>query len=81
MKEFSTKVEEEDFMGISKEYEFSSPEEEIVTEPIVTKESMTEKNPGKPDEKNRKKPERESISNWFNHQFGGLFSDEDAEVK
>ena len=81
VKEFSTKVEEEDFMGISKEYEFSSPEEEIVTEPIVTKESMTEKNPGKPDEKNRKKPERESISNWFNHQFGGLFSDEDAEVK
>jgi cell division protein FtsZ len=81
VKDFSTKVEEEDFMGISKEYEFSVTEEENVTEPIVTKESITEKNSGKPDEKSRKKPERESISNWFNHQFEGLFSDEDAEVK
>jgi cell division protein FtsZ len=81
VKDFSTKVEEVDFMGISKEYEFSVTEEDIENEPIVTKESVAEKKLGKPEEKNRKKPERESISNWFNHQFGGLFSDEDEEVK
>jgi len=27
------------------------------------------------------RPERESISKWFNHQFGGLFTDDDEEVK
>ena len=81
VKEFSSKVEEEDFMGISKEYDFSTTEEDILAEPIANKETKAEKNSGKPEERIRKKPERESISNWFNHQFGGLFSDEDEEVK
>jgi cell division protein FtsZ len=78
-KQLTDENEPLDFMGIEIEEDFSAP----VKEP-----EALEKNQGipvKPEpvrgEKGIKKPERESISKWFNSQFGGLFSDEDEEVK
>ena len=50
--------------------EAKNPESPVIGKPEITK-----------GDKNIKKPERESISKWFNSQFGGLFSDEDTEVK
>ena len=67
--------EEDDFMGISAGEDVSFPLEtpgevpEIKEKPIL----KTEEKPSK--------KERESISKWFNREFGGLFSDEDTEVK
>lgn len=70
--------EEMELMGISVVDELYVPDDEPVplqketTGPVKDKEQ---------EERTGKKKERESISNWFNHQFGGLFSDEDMEVK
>jgi cell division protein FtsZ len=70
-----------ELMGISVTDEFVAEEDEPVAEPekkeILVKET---KRAGKADG-TVKKPDRESISKWFNQQFGGLFSDEDEEVK
>ena len=65
-------------MGISVTEDFLAPEEEI--QPTVSTKISEPKNP-KDGAKRPQKPERESISDWFNHQFGTLFSDDDAEVK
>ncbi len=67
---------QEEFMGISVADDFQLTEEEPVEERIETK----DKEPGVPEAKIVRK-ERESISKWFNSQFGGLFTDEDTEVK
>ncbi|MEI7422111.1 MAG: cell division protein FtsZ [Prolixibacteraceae bacterium] len=71
-----------DFFGIAMEEDTSAP---IKVTEAVTKASESPLVAGKPEnakgDKNIKKPERESISKWFNSQFGGLFSDEDVEVK
>lgn len=71
-----------DFFGIAMEEDTSAP---IKVTEAVTKASESPLLAGKPEnakgDKNIKKPERESISKWFNSQFGGLFSDEDVEVK
>ena len=80
-KETVSRHAEEEFMGISAEDDFSVPEDKPVTEQKSTNESPKDKKSSKQDEKIGKKPERESISKWFNHQFGGLFSDDDEEVK
>ncbi len=72
---------EEEFMGIPVEDHFSVQEEKPESGQKRADESSMDKKSRKPDEKIEKKPERESISKWFNHQFGGLFSDDDEEVK
>ncbi len=71
-----------EMMGISVTDEFVAEEDEPVAE--AEKNEVEAKKDRKPDRKaegNVKKPDRESISKWFNQQFGGLFSDEDEEVK
>lgn len=73
--------EEDEFMDISLEDDFSTDEGKLVKEPPFPERNAGEKSQGIPAEKPVKKPERESISKWFNSQFGGLFSDEDMEVK
>jgi cell division protein FtsZ len=67
--------DEEEFMGISAEDDLSIQEEAFAEEPVIKV-----KQTGEQDVKPVKK-ERESISKWFNSQFGGLFTDEDTEVK
>jgi cell division protein FtsZ len=70
-----------DKMGISVTDEFIAEEDEPVAEPeknaVPVKDRISD---GKAD-RTGKKSDRESISKWFNQQFGGLFSDEDEEVK
>lgn len=81
VKELISQEEEVEFMGVSAAEQFSVQ----INEPVIGKETIEktekEKQLIEPDKKNVKKPERESISKWFNSQFGGLFSDEDAEIK
>ncbi len=79
-KETIPMVEEIEFMGISGADDFSVPDEPE-KEPGNSAESVKVKNTDETEIKRGKKPERESISKWFNNQFGGLFSDEDEEVK
>jgi len=67
----ATKLEPKEFMGVVIEEDFASQVEEPEIEPPAKVQG----------DKSIKKPERESISKWFNSQFGGLFSDEDEEVK
>ncbi len=74
-------IEEEEFMGVSVEDVYTTPEIEPEAEPIKIESKPQEKRTRESDNKNIKKPERESISQWFNNQFGGLFSDDDTEVK
>jgi cell division protein FtsZ len=73
--------EEDEFMDISIEDDFSYDEDKPEKEQPVPERTSGEKSSGIPAEKPVKKTERESISRWFNSQFGGLFSDEDMEVK
>ncbi len=80
-KEAAVKVEEEKFMGITIEEELFETEEEPEIKQAETEVTGKTKQNRESDTKNIKKPERESISNWFNSQFGNLFSDEDTEVK
>ena len=80
----ATAKEEEEvgkFMDFALEEDFSVSIEENEIEIENTKKPAQEKHATVKGDKNINKPERESISNWFNHQFGGLFSDEDTEVK
>jgi len=56
-------------------------EEETPAEPITRPGTKSGKSHDEQVERPIVKPERESISKWFNHQFGGLFSDDDEEVK
>jgi len=70
--------EEMELMGISVVDELYVPDDEPVP---LQKETTAPVKDKEQEERTGKKKERESISNWFNHQFGGLFSDEDMEVK
>lgn len=80
-KPFLELSEPKEFFGVEMEEDFSAPLNQTV-DVAINKESPVI---GKPEiakgDKNIKKPERESISKWFNSQFGGLFSDEDVEIK
>ena len=67
-------------MGISIVDDISVPFEEPVPE-HKKEETTTSTNQDESSRRIGKKPERESISKWFNNQFGGFFSDEDTEVK
>ncbi|MEI6275446.1 MAG: cell division protein FtsZ [Prolixibacteraceae bacterium] len=75
MKENVPVEQEEDFMGITDEDNLS-----ILEEPPIEERVVQDKKPSEPEQKPARK-ERESISKWFNSQFGGLFTDEDTEVK
>ncbi len=79
--ETASQPEEIEFMGISVTDEYFAPEDEPVAEPATPVAQVTGKRAGDQAGKPGKKTERESISKWFNQQFGGLFSDEDEEVK
>jgi cell division protein FtsZ len=70
-----------ELMGISVTDEFVAEEDELVAEPEKNEVAVKERKPDLKADRNIKKPDRESISKWFNQQFGGLFSDEDEEVK
>jgi len=76
-------IEEEpdEFMGIVIENDYSARAEEPEIEMVSGEQPEMEMPLKVQVNKNIKKPERESISKWFNSQFGGLFSDEDEEVK
>lgn len=81
VKELVSQEEEVEFMGVSAAENFSGQiEEPVIVQEFIEK-TEKEKQLIEPDKRNVKKPERESISKWFNSQFGGLFSDEDAEIK
>ena len=73
--------EELELMGISVTDEYYAPDDEPMAESAKPVLQATEKKAGDQAGKTGKKTERESISKWFNQQFGGLFSDEDEEVK
>ena len=75
MKENVPVEQEEDFMGITDEDNLS-----ILEEPPIEERVVQDKKPSEPEQKPARR-ERESISKWFNSQFGGLFTDEDTEVK
>jgi cell division protein FtsZ len=81
VKELVSQEEEVEFMGVSAAENFSGQiEEPVIVQEFIEK-TEKEKQLIELDKRNVKKPERESISKWFNSQFGGLFSDEDAEIK
>ena len=71
---------ENDLPGISIEDDLFAVEDEPVAEKVQP-EPATERIPETRANGNVKKTERESISKWFNQQFGDLFSDNDEEVK
>jgi cell division protein FtsZ len=75
------KPTENELMGISIEEDLLAVEDEPMLqqkEPAApVKENIQEKRASG----SVKKTERESISKWFNQQFGDLFSDNDEEVK
>jgi cell division protein FtsZ len=73
--------EPKEFFGVEMEEDFSTPLNQIVDVANNTESPVIGKPVIAKGDKNIKKPERESISKWFNSQFGGLFSDEDEEVK
>jgi len=75
VQETASQPDEADQMGFSVAEEFSLAEEEPIAEKKSIEVPVRESRPS------GQKQERESISKWFNHQFGGLFSDEDEEVK
>jgi len=79
-KEAVNKPVEEDGFGISIEDDLFAVEEEPIPEPVQP-EATRAKMPEIKSTGNVKKTERESISKWFNQQFGDLFSDNDEEVK
>ncbi len=80
-KEVVSQVEEESFMGVSVEDDFIPLVEEPMPEITTAEKSGKNKQEKSAATKEIRKPERESISKWFNSQFGGLFSDEDSEIK
>jgi hypothetical protein len=73
-----------ELLGISVQEDLFSfddePELPLQTE-IVQPQVSAAPNPEKRAPGKVKKAERESISKWFNQQFGDLFSDNDEEVK
>jgi cell division protein FtsZ len=75
------KDEEPDQFGISTADDLFIYDDEPVAEQTKAAGSKSMKNQDDQEERPIKKPERESISKWFNNQFGGLFSDDDEEVK
>ena len=79
--ETASQPEEIEFMGVSVTDEYFAPEDEPMAELAKPVTQVTEKSAGNQVGKTGKRTERESISKWFNQQFGGLFSDEDEEVK
>ncbi|MEI7829886.1 MAG: cell division protein FtsZ [Prolixibacteraceae bacterium] len=70
-----------ELMGISVADEFVAEEDEPVAESEKKEVAVKERKLDGKSDRTIKKPDRESISKWFNQQFGGLFSDEDEEVK
>jgi cell division protein FtsZ len=75
------KIEEEEIMGISFEHDFNGATEETASFQKTVEATEPENKPRPLRERTVKKTERDSISNWITQQFGGLFSDDDAEVK
>lgn len=71
---------EDDLIGISIEDDLLAVEEDPIPEPVQP-EAAKVKMPETKTNGSVKKTERESISKWFNQQFGDLFSDNDEEVK
>lgn len=72
---------ETEFMDLSMEDEIDFREEDSGEGQPATDKPFGEKDGGRQPEKPVRKTERESISKWFNSQFGGLFTDEDTEIK
>ena len=73
--------DEMELLGITISEEISVAEEEPVAEPRKSAVTETLQDSFIQQDKNINKPQRESISKWFNNQFGGLFSDDDVEIK
>ncbi len=76
-----TEPDEMELLGITISEEISVAEEEPVAEPQKSAVTETLQDSFIQQDKNINKPQRESISKWFNNQFGGLFSDDDVEIK
>ena len=76
-----TEPDEMELLGINISEEISLAEEEPVAEPRKSAVTETLQDSFIQQDKNINKPQRESISKWFNNQFGGLFSDDDVEIK
>ncbi len=76
-----TEPDEMELLGITISEEISVAEEEPVAEPRKSAVTETLQDSFIQQDKNINKPQRESISKWFNNQFGGLFSDDDVEIK
>ena len=81
VKEPEVPSQEVEFPGVSVADDLSFSMEEPVAEnpvkPELPKQTKVQEN----QTRTTVRPERESISKWFNHQFGGLFTDDDEEVK
>jgi len=73
--------DEMELLGITISEEISVAVEEPVAEPQKSAVTETLQDSFIQQDKNINKPQRESISKWFNNQFGGLFSDDDVEIK
>lgn len=76
-----TEPDEMELLGITISEEISVAVEEPVAEPQKSAVTETLQDSFIQQDKNINKPQRESISKWFNNQFGGLFSDDDVEIK
>jgi len=79
--EAAQEPDEMELLGITISDEIGVTEEEPKPEPRKTIPIETAKENTIQQDRNISKPPRESISKWFNHQFGGLFSDDDVEIK
>ena len=81
VKEPEVPLQEMEFLGVSVAEDLSfSMEEPVAENPVKTEQTRNTKFI-ETETKTPIRPERESISKWFNHQFGGLFTDDDEEVK
>jgi cell division protein FtsZ len=79
-KETASIGKETEYMDLTVGDDFSFAEDAPFEDHSEPDKVAGEKTGGLQQEKTVKKPERESISKWFNSQFGGLFTDEDTEV-
>ncbi len=68
-------------MGFPETDDLFLNEEDTMAAPATRTGTRNGKSPDEKEERPIIKPERESISKWFNKQFGGLFTDDDEEVK
>jgi cell division protein FtsZ len=81
VKEQEVPSQEMEFLGVSVADDLSFSLEEPVAENPVKQELPKETKVQEHQTRTTVRPERESISKWFNHQFGGLFTDDDEEVR